>query len=142
MKKQLKRTKKHDKKDWKQSICAKCKGLCCKYITVDIEEPKDDEDLDNIRWYLIHDGISILVEDERWMVKVDARCKHLQADYQCAVYNRRPEACKQYDTENCDYRTVSENLPKAYREFEEYGRLRRYVKGRWAKAHRGRKKKR
>ena len=142
MKKRAQRKRKVVNEKWRQSICAKCKGLCCTYITIDIDEPEDDEDLDNIRWFLIHDGISILVEDDRWLLKVDTRCRHLQEDYSCAIYNRRPEACRQYDTENCDYRTEKEGLQKGYREFEDFAPLRRFVKRRWAKTRRSRKKKR
>lgn len=128
--------------DWKNSICAKCPGLCCTYITIDVDEPKDDEDLDNLRWYLVHDGISILVEDERWLVKIDTRCEHLQDDYRCLIYDKRPNACREYDAENCDYRTQCEGRPTAYREFVDFERLRRYIKGRWARARRSRKKRR
>jgi len=116
---------------WKETLCSKCKALCCKYITVEIEEPKDDEDLDNIRWYMIHEGVGILVEKKCWMVRMNARCRYLRKDSTCGIYEHRPEACRQYETENCDYRTVSEGVPKAYREFEDFEKFRNYVKGRW-----------
>ncbi|HPA47934.1 MAG TPA: YkgJ family cysteine cluster protein [bacterium] len=134
MKKASKKTSKATREQWKQSPCSNCRGMCCKYITVEINEPKDDEDLDNIRWYMIHDGVGILVEGDQWMVRMNARCRYLQKDYTCGIYDRRPEACRQYDTENCDYRSVSEGIPTGYREFEDYAKLRNYVKRQWRKA--------
>jgi Fe-S-cluster containining protein len=32
-----------------------------------------------------------------------SRCKHLQADNRCGIYERRPRICRKYSTENCDY---------------------------------------
>jgi Fe-S-cluster containining protein len=128
--------------DWENSVCAKCPALCCTYITIEIDEPADEQDLDNLRWYLIHDGITVLVENQRWFVKTKTPCVHLQSDYRCAIYPKRPEACQRYETESCDYRIQSEGLAPAYREFADFERLRRYVQGRWARARRGRKKQR
>ncbi len=125
------------------SVCSKCKGLCCRYITVEIDPPEDEEDLDNIRWYMIHKGVSILIEDEKWYVKMDGRCQHLLPNSRCGIYDSRPQACRDYDTDNCDYRTIYEGRATAYKEYTDFDKLRRSTKKRWAReAAKKRKRKR
>ncbi len=111
--------------------CTDCSGLCCRYITVEIEPPQNWTDLDNLRWYIIHDKVSILVEEKNWMVKFDTPCQHLGADHRCTIYNSRPQACRDYTTDDCDYMTWKGGYPAAYREFTDFKRLKQFVEDYW-----------
>lgn len=111
--------------------CSHCAALCCGYVTIEIDPPDNDVDLQNLRWYLIHDRISILVEEKNWMVKVDSVCQHLGADNRCTIYNTRPQACRDYTTDNCDYMTWKGGYPCAYREFKDFKRLEEFVVEYW-----------
>jgi Fe-S-cluster containining protein len=77
--------------------------MCCRYLALPIETPEDREDFDDIRWYLLHEGVSVFVEDGEWYLYVAADCRHLQPDYRCGIYATRPRICRKYTTENCDY---------------------------------------
>ena len=82
--------------------CKKCRGLCCRYFGLPIDTPETPGDFDDIRWYLIHKGTEVYVSDGDWYLNVKNTCKHLRADYSCAIYDTRPRICRQYTTKNCD----------------------------------------
>jgi len=86
-----------------ESLCDKCAALCCRYFALQIDNPKTAEDYDNIRWYLVHENVVAFIEDNNWFVGMMSRCKHLQADNRCGIYETRPRICRKYSTDNCDY---------------------------------------
>ena len=86
----------------KKTLCDKCTGLCCRYFALPIEEPEDWEDYDDIRWYLCHKGITVFVEDGEWYINIKNKCRHLNSEYKCDIYNKRPRICRQYTTKDCD----------------------------------------
>jgi Fe-S-cluster containining protein len=34
---------------------------------------------------------------------VHTTCKHLQSDNRCGIYETRPQICRDYTTDNCEY---------------------------------------
>ena len=85
------------------SLCDQCAGLCCRYFVLEIDKPEDRGDFDNVRWYLVHENTFVFIEKRKWYLGVYARCKHLQADNRCGIYETRPQICRGYSTDNCDY---------------------------------------
>lgn len=85
------------------SLCDKCSGLCCRYVALPIENPKTASSYDDIRWYLCHENIVVFIEKKQWYLGILTRCKHLQDDNRCGIYERRPRICRKYTTDNCDY---------------------------------------
>mgnify|MGYP002078475252 CR=1 FL=1 len=84
-------------------LCEHCTAICCRYIALPIDTPKDRADFDDVRWYLMHEGVSIFVEDGEWYISFTAACRHLQPDQRCGVYETRPRICREYSTSECDY---------------------------------------
>ena len=84
-------------------LCEHCTGVCCSYVALPIEEPETRSDFDDIRWYLLHQNISIFVEDGDWYINIATRCRYLQPDGRCGTYATRPRICRQYSEDNCDY---------------------------------------
>lgn len=83
--------------------CRECDKVCCKYFTVPLDKPEDDTDIDAMVWYLLHEGVSIFIDDEGdWFVNVTARCRELQADGLCGVYRTRPQICRDHTDEVCE----------------------------------------
>ncbi len=80
-----------------------CGARCCRYLTIQIPAPKLKSDFDEIRWFLAHRDISVYVESRRWQVEVRNRCKHLKSSNLCDAYERRPDVCRLYDVEACEY---------------------------------------
>ena len=85
------------------NLCEHCTGMCCRYLALPIDTPEDREEFDDVRWYLLHQGVSVFVEDGEWYLYVATDCRHLQPDYRCGLYETRPRICRKYTTVNCDY---------------------------------------
>lgn len=84
-------------------LCEHCTGFCCRYIALPIETPTERGEFEDIRWYLLHEGISVFVEGGDWYLNVATNCRHLQPDFRCGIYETRPRICRDYSTDNCDY---------------------------------------
>ena len=87
----------------RESLCSKCTGLCCRYVSIPIETPKTRGDFDDVRWYLAHEGFNVFVDEGDWYVNIAARCKYLTVDNLCGTYETRPRICRGYKDDNCDY---------------------------------------
>jgi Fe-S-cluster containining protein len=84
-------------------LCEYCTAKCCRYFALPIETPEEYSDFEYIRWYLLHGGASVFKEDDDWYLLVHTECKHLQANNLCGIYETRPEICREYTTDNCEY---------------------------------------
>lgn len=81
-------------------MCAGC-DMCCRHVTIELDEPDCDEDFDNIIWYLMHENVHVWIDDdESWYVEFNTPCKALK-DNLCTIYHKRPQVCRDYTQENC-----------------------------------------
>jgi Fe-S-cluster containining protein len=105
-----------------ESLCDHCTAKCCKYFALPIETPTKRQDFDYIRWYLLHELASIFVDEGTWYLLVHSRCRHLQADNRCGIYETRPQICRDYTTDNCEYEDdwVYEQYFESPEQVEEY----------------------
>lgn len=84
-------------------LCTYCTGKCCRYFATQIDTPTERADFDYIRWYMMHGPVSVFVEDGVWYLMVMADCRHLLPDNRCGIYETRPQICRDYSTDNCEY---------------------------------------
>ncbi|MGH7199969.1 MAG: YkgJ family cysteine cluster protein [Planctomycetaceae bacterium] len=84
-------------------LCSYCTAKCCRYFAFPIDEPETWEDYDHLRWYMFHGRVSVFVEDDVWYLMIFADCEHLLPDNRCGAYETRPQVCRSYSTENCEY---------------------------------------
>jgi Fe-S-cluster containining protein len=68
-----------------------------------IDEPAEYADYEFIRWFLLHEHATVFVEDGTWYLLVHTKCRHLADDNRCQIYATRPQICRDYSTENCEY---------------------------------------
>lgn len=85
------------------NLCAHCTGKCCRYFALPIEEPESKSEFEYLRWYLLHGRASLFTEDDTWYLLVHTDCKHLLPDNRCGIYETRPQICRDYTTDNCEY---------------------------------------
>ena len=52
---------------------------------------------------MLHGRVSIFVEDETWFLMVHADCQQLLPDNRCGIYDERPQICRRYSTDNCEF---------------------------------------
>lgn len=86
-----------------ENLCDHCTAKCCHYFALPIDEPSGRKDFDYIRWYLLHERATIFVEDHSWYLLVHTTCKHLQDDHRCGIYETRPQICRDYTTDECEF---------------------------------------
>lgn len=84
-------------------LCDHCTAKCCRYFALPIDAPTTAADYEYMRWYLMHEHATIFTEDETWYLLIHTPCKHLQSDNRCGIYPTRPNVCREYSTENCEY---------------------------------------
>ncbi|MGB7343282.1 MAG: YkgJ family cysteine cluster protein [Pirellulaceae bacterium] len=85
------------------NLCDYCSAKCCRYFALPMEQPVNRKDFDFIRWYLLHDRASCFVDDDNWYLLVHTTCKHLQSDHRCGIYETRPQICRDYTTDECEF---------------------------------------
>ncbi|MDD5011677.1 MAG: YkgJ family cysteine cluster protein [Phycisphaerae bacterium] len=91
------------KKSMKKNPCEKCNGLCCRYMALEIDTPRSRDDFDDIRWYLVHKGVSVFVDKKQWYLCTDNKCKYLSGkDNRCKIYAKRPRICREHKSDNCE----------------------------------------
>lgn len=86
-------------------LCEHCTAACCRYLALPLDKPTSVRDYDDIRWYVMHEGISVFVEEGDWYVQIQTKCKNLRDDNLCGVYETRPRICREYKAVSCDYTT-------------------------------------
>jgi Fe-S-cluster containining protein len=86
------------------SICCEhCTAVCCHYLALPLDPPETSRDFDDIRWYLMHKGVSVFIEDGDWYIQLPTVCENLRPDNLCGIYDRRPKICREYKAGECDY---------------------------------------
>jgi uncharacterized protein len=84
-------------------LCQFCPAKCCRYFAMPMDVPTELKDFEYIRWFIMHDRATVFTEDESWYLLVHSVCKHLQPDQRCGIYEHRPQICREYSTDNCEY---------------------------------------
>jgi uncharacterized protein len=84
-------------------LCDHCVAKCCRYFALPMDQPTERKDYDYLRWFLLHERASAFVEDGTWYLIVHTKCKHLRDDHLCGIYETRPEICREYTTDACEY---------------------------------------
>ena len=51
----------------------------------------------------LHERASVFKEEGDWYLLVHTTCKHLRSDNRCGIYETRPQICREYSTDNCEY---------------------------------------
>jgi Fe-S-cluster containining protein len=83
--------------------CHACGATCCRYVGIALAKPRDREDHDLIRWYLLHRKVCIYIDkDEDWWIQVDTNCRHIGPDGACGIYETRPQLCRDYGSHACE----------------------------------------
>lgn len=87
--------------------CHQCTARCCNYFALEIDKPTTPRDHDQIRWMLMHQHTVAWVLDGDWYLEVRTPCKHLLPDNRCAIYDSRPQLCRDYGRPDdpCEYFT-------------------------------------
>lgn len=85
------------------NVCQYCNARCCRYFALPIDKPETYKEFDFVRWYLLHEKTSVFIDDGTWYLLVDNKCKNLGDDNRCLIYEQRPQICREYSNEKCEF---------------------------------------
>ncbi len=102
--------------------CRKCDAKCCRYFAFHIVAPKTKEDIETIRWYLAHTGVTVFIERRRWYVEIDNDCRYLTKDFKCSIYDKRPAICKEHEPSSCEFTFTEFDHEHIFHTMEEFDR--------------------
>lgn len=105
-----------------ECLCDHCPAKCCHYLAAPIDAPSTQQDFDYIRWYLLHNEATVFVEDGSWYLLIYSSCRFLRSDNRCGIYETRPQICRDYSTDICEYEDdwVYEKYFETPEQVEEY----------------------
>jgi Fe-S-cluster containining protein len=93
------------KEDPDESRCFDCDQICCRTAVIEVDPPKSLRDHSDFLFYLYHFDTRIAIAGnpgrEQWFVEFMSPCRHL-VDGRCAIYERRPIVCREYDSRTCE----------------------------------------
>jgi Fe-S-cluster containining protein len=110
------------------SPCDACAAKCCRYLALQIDEPEDREDFEDLRWYLCHERTVLYVTDGDWYLHVENDCRFRDDHNRCSIYERRPTMCRQHSPAECERGEPWEYDLK----FTELEELERFIAARFA----------
>lgn len=88
-------------KDGNNNPCGEC-DACCKYVSVEIDKPVTKSEVEDVKFYLYHENTSVYIDEENdWYILFQTRCKKLDSNGLCTIYEDRPPICRNYDRESC-----------------------------------------
>lgn len=115
-----------------QDKCSLCEGsLCCNYITQAIATPRSMQDFDTLLWQLAHHQVQAYKDEGDWYLLIYSRCRYLQDNGRCGIYETRPQLCRNYSNDYCEYDGPAEEGFQLF--FDGYESLLAYCRKRFKK---------
>jgi Fe-S-cluster containining protein len=112
------------------SKCQRCtNSKCCTYFTQAVDAPRAKRDFDHLLWQISHRGVQVYKEKGGWYLLVHVPCGHLQPDGSCGIYESRPQICRDYSNDYCEFDAPAEDGFELF--FPDYESLLAYCKRRF-----------
>lgn len=102
---------------------------CCTYVTQKIPTPRSKDDFDHLLWQVSHNNVSAYKDEDGWFLLFDTKCNHLLPNGRCGIYEERPQVCRDYSNDYCEFDAPAEDGFDLY--FETYESLLAYCKKRF-----------
>ena len=105
--------------------CEECiPAKCCMYFSVEIDEPEDMDDWNDMLWIMAHRDTQIYADDDRWFVMVQSPCRFYDPVRGCLIYPVRPRICREHTWKDCEF-SEDYNFDLHFHTYEE---LERYIR--------------
>ena len=113
-----------------ETKCSFCHGSkCCSYFTQQVPTPRSKHDFDHMLWQIAHANINYYKDEDGWYLLINNPCTHLLPGGGCGIYETRPEVCRAYDNDFCEYDEPAEDGFELF--FDGYDSLLKYCKKRF-----------
>ena len=106
--------------------CAKClPAKCCRYFSLEIDEPETKRDYDDFLWFLAHENVSIYLWNDSWYLMLHNTCQFLDPEENiCTIYDERPQMCREHSVDECEFNSEYE----FDEHFKSYDDLKKWMK--------------
>lgn len=112
--------------------CSYCIGTkCCRYITQQIDTPRKKSEFQVMLWQISHKSVEFYKDSDGWFIMFFTPCEHLDDYGGCGIYENRPDICRDYSNDYCEYDFPAEEGFKLY--FKNYNELLTYCRKRFKK---------
>lgn len=111
----------------KCSFCANSK--CCTYLTQQVPTPRSKSDFDHLLWQISHQNVQVYKDEDGWYLLVNNKCLHLQPGGRCGIYETRPQVCREYSNDYCEFDSSAEEGFELF--FDGYAALLKYCRKRF-----------
>ncbi|MDH5180444.1 MAG: YkgJ family cysteine cluster protein [Gammaproteobacteria bacterium] len=113
-----------------ETKCSFCEGSkCCVYTTQEIAAPRSMDDFDHLLWQLAHKDMQIYKDEDGWFLLALNPCRFLKPEGGCGIYETRPQVCRDYSNDYCEYDAPPEEFFEHY--FPDYESLLAYCRKRF-----------
>lgn len=109
--------------------CGYCTGKCCTYVNQQIDGPRSMADFDQLLWQIAHHNVQVYRDEDGWFVLYNTTCRFLESNGRCGIYLTRPQICRDYSNDFCEYDEPAEQHFQLY--FENYHALDAYCRKRF-----------
>ncbi|OOY99770.1 YkgJ family cysteine cluster protein [Solemya velum gill symbiont] len=100
--------------------CFLCKGKCCSYTTEALGTMRSKSDFEHLLWQVAHEGVEAYKDDSGWYLLYTGTCQFLQPDGLCGIYETRPQICRDYENDWCEYdEPASKHFIYHFRDYNE-----------------------
>lgn len=96
------KTKKQNNRLKKNPTCIKCPAPCCRDLAMMINKPRTRAEIDDLKWHLHYDTVSVAIRNYRWYLKINGKCIYLDRNNMCKIYDKRPIKCRQHLPPDCE----------------------------------------
>lgn len=91
-----------DSDEKNKGLCSGC-TICCEHVALEIDKPETKEELLRLLDYLNYNDILVWIEENgEWYVQFKTKCKQLDENGYCKIYEKRPKICREYSQEECE----------------------------------------
>lgn len=113
-----------------ENKCGFCtNSKCCTYLTQQIPTPRSKQDFDHLLWQISHQNVQIYKDEDGWYLLVNNKCLQLQPDGRCGIYETRPQVCREYSNDYCEFDSSAEEGFELF--FDGYAALLKYCRKRF-----------
>jgi len=113
-----------------ETKCNYCtNSKCCTYITQQVDTPRSKQDFDHLLWQLAHRDVQLYKDEDGWFLLVNNPCLHLKKGGMCGIYETRPQVCREYTNDFCEFDESAEEGFDLF--FDGYDALLKYCKKRF-----------
>lgn len=113
-----------------ENKCGFCtNSKCCTYLTQQIPTPRSKHDFDHLLWQISHRDVQVYKDEDGWFLLVNNTCLHLQKDGRCGIYDTRPQVCREYSNDYCEFDAPAEDGFELF--FADYAALLAYCRKRF-----------